>query len=127
MITHNNRKSSKGSLRHVMSAAALVVILSAGFSHQAHADWHHGPPGGGHFHGYNDHDWHGGHWYHGVHEGRPGWWWTVNGVWYSYPQPTYPYPANPYGPPVMYSPPPVMAAPPPPSPGINLVVPIHIR
>jgi hypothetical protein len=129
MINLNNNTSGKTRLRNFICAAAFAFILTAGFSHQAHADYHHGPGGHGHFHGYNDHDWHGGHWYHGVHDGRPGWWWSVNGVWYSYPAPVYPYPANPYAPPVVYAAPApvVVAAPPPPAPAFNLVVPLHIR
>ena len=49
--------------------------------------------------------WRGGHWFHGPHLGRPGWWWVVNGVWYFYPTPVYPYP-DPYAPPVVTAPPP---------------------
>jgi len=71
--------------------------------------------------------WDGGRWRHEVHNGRPGWWWDVGGVWYYYPQrmdgpPAYisedyvddvpvAY-APPPGPPVAYEPPP----PPPPAP-----------
>jgi len=47
-----------------------------------------------------DHDWHvwrGGHWVHGPHGGRPGWWWVIGSSWYFYPTPIYPYP-NPYEP-----------------------------
>ncbi len=73
-------------------------------------DWHgHGGGHGGgedwHWHGdihsfhVNDYDhWRGGHWFHGPHDGRDGWWWTVGGFWYFYPQPVYPYP-DPYTPP----------------------------
>jgi hypothetical protein len=43
--------------------------------------------------------WRRGGWIHGRHNGRFGWWWVVNGTWYSYPQPIYPYP-DPYVPPV---------------------------
>ncbi len=31
--------------------------------------------------------WEGGRWRHEVHNGRPGWWWDVGGVWYYYPEP----------------------------------------
>ena len=71
--------------------------------------------------------WEGGRWRHEVHDGRPGWWWDVGGVWYYYPQrmdgpPAYisadyvddvpvAY-APPPGPPLAYEPPP----PPPPAP-----------
>ena len=79
-------------------------------------------------HAYRGHlAWEGGRWRHEVHNGRPGWWWDVGGVWYYYPQrmdgpPAYisedyvddvpvAY-APPPGPPVAYEPQP----PPPPAP-----------
>jgi hypothetical protein len=92
-------------------AAAALMLGSAGFllaaapSAQAQhhdGDWHGG--GGWHdhdIHHFNDHDfdrWRGGHWYHGWHGGRVGWWWLVGADWYFYPSPVYPYP-NPYVPP----------------------------
>jgi len=52
---------------------------------------------------FHDHDyrvWRGGSWYHGLHEGRMGWWWVTAGLWYFYPAPVYPYP-DPYIPPVV--------------------------
>jgi hypothetical protein len=52
--------------------------------------------------------WRGGHWWHGAHVGRLGWWWVVDGAWYFYPAPIYPYP-DPYVPPTV-----VTQAPPPP-------------
>jgi len=36
--------------------------------------------------------WRGGHWFHGPHHHRVGWWWVVDGWWYWYPRPIYPYP-----------------------------------
>ena len=36
--------------------------------------------------------WHRGHWHHGSHHSRFGWWWVIGPRWYFYPQPTYPYP-----------------------------------
>ena len=47
--------------------------------------------------------WRGGRWFHGVHLGRPGWWWIVDGTWYFYPAPVYPYP-DPYVPPTASAP-----------------------
>jgi hypothetical protein len=47
--------------------------------------------------------WHGGHWYHGDHFGRPGWWWVVGDGWFYYPAPIYPYP-DPYAPPAVAGP-----------------------
>ena len=70
----------------------------------------HGGPSGGHpgFHGsahfaFTHHDfahfspgehgaWTGGHWHHGWHSGRLGWWWFAGGAWYFYDAPVYPYP-----------------------------------
>ena len=42
--------------------------------------------------------WRGGHWFHGEHFSRLGWWWIVDGAWFFYPVPVYPYP-DPYIPP----------------------------
>src|SRR5262245_53306214 len=36
--------------------------------------------------------WRHGHWWHGNHHGRIGWWWFAGGLWYWYPEPVYPYP-----------------------------------
>jgi len=36
--------------------------------------------------------WRRGEWHNGWRNGRFGWWWTVDGVWYFYDQPVYPYP-----------------------------------
>lgn len=52
---------------------------------------------------FHEHDlalWRGGHWVHGRHGARGGWWWVVGGLWYFYPTPVYPYP-DPYQPPVV--------------------------
>jgi hypothetical protein len=62
--------------------------------------------------GFHEHDivvWRGGHWFHGWHGPRVGWWWIVGGAWYWYPAPVYPYP-DVYTPPVVVQAP---AAPPP--------------
>jgi hypothetical protein len=67
--------------------------------------------------GYADHleHWRAGHWYHGRHGGRVGWWWVAGGVWYFYPAPVYPYP-DPHAvpPPVAYGAPPAVVVPAPP-------------
>ena len=42
--------------------------------------------------------WSAGHWTHGRHDGRMGWWWVVGPSWYFYPAPVYPYP-SPWEPP----------------------------
>ncbi len=62
-----------------------------------HPVWH------GEIHRFQERDlalWRGGHWYHGRHAGRGGWWWIVGGIWYFYPTPMYPYP-DPYLPPMV--------------------------
>jgi hypothetical protein len=69
--------------------------------------WRHGDIG--HFHEYDLDRWRGGHWFHGDHLGRLGWWWIVDGTWFFYPAAVYPYP-DPYVPPTV-----VTQAPPPPS------------
>ncbi len=54
----------------------------------------------GDIHRFKDHDyayWRSGHWKHGHHEGRNGWWWIVGSTWYFYNAPVYPYP-DPYTP-----------------------------
>jgi hypothetical protein len=64
---------------------------------QARPRWH------GHIDRFHEHDlhiWRGGHWVHGRHVQRFGWWWVVGGLWYWYPAPVYPYP-DPYMPSVI--------------------------
>ena len=67
------------------------------------------------FHERDIYRWRGGHWFHGPHAGRLGWWWIVGGVYYFYPSPIYPYP-DPYTPPVAVMPPSAAPAPPAPPP-----------
>ena len=52
--------------------------------------WEHGDMG--RFHAEELNRWHDGHWWHGEHFGRLGWWWIVADAWYFYPAPVYPYP-----------------------------------
>ncbi len=66
-----------------------------------------------HFHERDFHTWHQGHWQHGFHSGRYGWWWLAGGLWYLYPTPIYPYP-DPYAPPVVAGPQPAVPVEPPP-------------
>ena len=69
--------------------------------------WH------GDIHRFHDHDiarWRQGHWVHGAHAGRRGWWWIVGPTWYWYPAPVYPFP-DPYQPPLAVAP--AVPAPPP--------------
>jgi hypothetical protein len=39
-----------------------------------------------------------------MHDGRQGWWWILDGVWYFYPRPTRPFP-DPFVPPMVQPPP----------------------
>ena len=48
--------------------------------------------------------WRGGQWFHGYHDGRLGWWWTVGPMFYWYERPLYPYP-DPYLPSGVVAPP----------------------
>ena len=97
-------------MSHRLGLSALTVVTAmlavAPFSAAAHH------PGGfrghdiGHFGGHDMRVWRGGHWFHGWHGERFGWWWRFGGPWYLYPTPIYPYP-DPYIPPVVVGPPPV--------------------
>jgi hypothetical protein len=115
------RDQISGILR-ITAAVAMVVLLSAtfatrGMAAEGRGHWgegwhgHEGPHWGhgdiGRFHEEDLDRWRGGHWFHGEHLGRLGWWWIVGGAWYFYPAAVYPYP-DPYVPPVVATP-----APPP--------------
>jgi hypothetical protein len=82
--------------------------------HDNRGGWH------GDIHHFNDRDmgrWRGGHWNHGYHDGRLGWWWVVAGLWYFYPQHVAGYP-DPYTPPpvvVVQPTAPAVSSTPPPS------------
>lgn len=112
-----------------MRASTLFVFLAAlslplamqpsaaeerGFGHphsgQFHGDGHHHESHrgfrGGDIRRFPDHDvgvWRSGHWVHGEHTGRRGWWWVAGGIWFFYPVPIYPYP-DPYMPPLIEAP-----------------------
>ena len=89
-----------------LSLVGLLAVLPGAAMAEEHHRWHGGDIR--HFEGHDRGRWEGGHWFHGPHLGRPGWWWIVGGVWYFYPQPVYPYP-DPYLPPAVVAAP---AAPP---------------
>ena len=79
---------SKQGIRRTMRKASLFLLTTAlvsfAFSGPVRADdWHrHGD-----FH-YDHYDhWHDGRWFNGFHDGRTGWWWIVDGLWYFYPAP----------------------------------------
>ncbi len=65
-----------------------------------HEHWHGDLP---RFHEFDLDHWRSAHWWHGLHDGRDGWWWVLDGAWYWYPSPIYPYP-DPYRPPVVVVP-----------------------
>ncbi len=103
------RKEQKKRKRlFVLSALVLFAVLfvSAGparAQHREHGDIRH-------FHERDFGRWRGGHWVHGWHYRRFGWWWVVPWGWYFYPAPVYPYP-DPYVPPAAaVQPPPVVQA-----------------
>lgn len=93
-----NNLIHRKTMRKLSSLLFLTVsIVAATAAKPVLADWRdHGD-----IHFFHDHDfdhWRAGNWYHGIHEGRDGWWWIVDGAWYFYPAPVYPYP-DPYVPP----------------------------
>ena len=87
-------------MRKLASLLITTTLLISATSSAAFADdWR----GHGDIHGFHDHDfnhWRSGRWFNGFHEGRSGWWWIVDGLWYFYPAPIYPYP-DPYTPPTV--------------------------
>jgi len=83
-------------MRSFSALVLMTAILATPIA--ALADWHDRDIH--HFHEYDYDHWRGGSWVHGFHDGRDGWWWTVDGAWYYYPAPIYPYP-DPYTPPAV--------------------------
>lgn len=96
-------------LSSLILASAVLVSLTSSPVFADNDRWH------GDIHRFHEHDydhWRGGNWFNGFHDGRNGWWWVVDGIWYYYPAPIYPYP-DPYTPPVVIATPaPVAPAPP---------------
>jgi hypothetical protein len=99
-------------MTRTISALLAVSTLLAAVPMSASADRYPQPQpprgdwGGKDWHGrdiryFHDRDlprWRSGHWHHGYHDGRLGWWWIVAGLWYFYPQRVADYP-DPYTPP----------------------------
>jgi len=84
------------SLRQLLTICGVAVVMTLTAPH-AEAQHRGGAPDfhGRDFHHFNAHDrgvWRGGVWIHDWHGGRFGWWWTLGGFWYLYPEPIYPYP-----------------------------------
>jgi len=108
MSTTNRRARHVGlALLSIATALATATALAV---ERYRGPWH------GDIHAFHEHDWgiwRGGHWVHGPHDGRMGWWWVAGGAWYFYPAPVYPYP-SPWEPPAveLVSPPPNPAPPP---------------
>lgn len=77
----------------IFSLAAAIAVTAPGTQAQQHRrvpDFH-----GRDFHHFDAHErsvWRGGVWVHDWHDGRYGWWWSLGGAWYLYPEPIYPYP-----------------------------------
>jgi hypothetical protein len=84
-------------LKAALLASCLAVAMPAARADRPPPH----PPWRGDIHHFHERDiiiWRQGHWVHGHHDGRFGWWWVVGGIWYFYPAPIYPYP-DPYLPP----------------------------
>jgi hypothetical protein len=82
------------SVRFIAFGLALALVAAPAVAQHHDGDYHGGYHGDHYHDGHFDYDaWRGGHWYHGWHDGRIGWWWTVGPGWYYYPAPVYPYPA----------------------------------
>jgi hypothetical protein len=80
---------TKNKAAGAMLTAALLVATAWPALAQHH-DYH--GRNFGHFSRAERDNWRGGRWIHDWHGGRYGWWWSVDGGWYFYPQPVYPYP-----------------------------------
>jgi len=102
--------STRGKLAALIFAGlAAALTTSAAFAQHHPERWH------GDIHQFHEHDWgvwRGGHWFHGPHGGRMGWWWIAGGTYYFYPAPVYPYP-SPWEPPAVELVSPPTDAPPP--------------
>lgn len=99
----------------------LMVLTWSSFSHaQRDRKRLNPPPWHGDISKFHAHDWNvwrSGHWNHGLHHGRMGWWWVIGSSWYFYPSPVYPYP-SPWEPPataLVYPPESELHSPPPPT------------
>ena len=101
-------RSQKSWILRVTISVAMLALAGSTFAERGMAAergehwrgheverWGHGDIG--RFHEGDLGRWRGGHWFHGDHFGRLGWWWIVDGAWYFYPAAVYPYP-DPYVP-----------------------------
>lgn len=115
-ICFSNNGRHPSALVKLTVALAALTVSTATLAQRGHRT--HPPQWRGEISRFHEHDWsiwRGGHWSHGRHDGRLGWWWVVGASWYFYPAPVYPYP-NPWEPPpVSVVSPPVGYAPPAPA------------
>ncbi len=76
---------------------ALLFALAATQPGLAQERGHHDPDHWDRAHprGYDWNRWRRGGWINGWHGGRFGWWWVIDGAWFSYAAPVYPYPQPP--------------------------------
>ncbi len=94
-------------LTHFSVLLVLSAMASTSMAEERGRGHDRGEPWRGEIHRFHERDigiWRSGHWVHGRHDGRVGWWWIVRGMWYFYPAAVYPYP-DPYQPPVVNVPP----------------------
>lgn len=106
-----------------LALSTLVVAITPLSALADRDDWHGRGDGDHHrewryeaprWHGDDDDHWREGHWYHGYHEGRLGWWWVVApGLWHFYARAAY---ADPPPSRVVIVQPPAQTAPPPAAP-----------
>jgi len=101
-------REGKRMSRHLKHLLAVIWLASVAMpALPADHGRGHGPGWHGDIRRFHEHDlerWRGGHWYHGRHASRLGWWWLVGPAWYFYPAPVAPYP-DPYLPPLDALPP----------------------
>ena len=96
------KKINLGIMVGVLLAVPLPALAERGEGHWEGREIHR-------FDERDIHIWRRGHWIHGRHEGRRGWWWVAAGIWYFYPVRVAEIP-DPYTPPVtvINQPPPVV-------------------
>lgn len=116
MHSQADRRSAIASMskKLVLVLAMLTLTTAAVAQRPSHAPR---PGWRGDISRFHENDWNvwrGGHWNHGRHAGRSGWWWVVGSSWYFYPTPVYPYP-NPWEPPPAAMVGPSVDLPPPPT------------
>ncbi len=74
----------------LFSVLLAVTVTQPSLAQEYGRGWRHDHP-----RGYDWDHWRRGGWINGWHEGRFGWWWVIDGAWFSYAAPVYPYPQPP--------------------------------